>query len=156
MWLKRHTNLLQSLRRPYLHMNLYVASMIQVPGEARTSSTGRVSSLTRTESSTSATQSKLALVAGRRVSSLPTAIPAFCQRHCNAVLAAFALCWYAGKDLFWYAKDKKDDAAAAVRNELAVVKAREEELMMEVGLSYGVVNRAYVLSRACRGNSCFG
>jgi hypothetical protein len=37
----------------------------------------------------------------------------------------------AGKDLFWYTREKQDEAR--VEQELAAVKAREQELMMEVG-----------------------
>lgn len=39
---------------------------------------------------------------------------------------------YAGKDVFWYAREKQDDRSQAVQDELQLVKAREEELMMEV------------------------
>ena len=67
--------------------------------------------------------------------SLADCYEGFVSKKLQRFFAASILCWYAGKDLFWYAKDKKDDAAAAVRNELAVVKAREEELMMEVEMS---------------------
>jgi hypothetical protein len=37
----------------------------------------------------------------------------------------------AGKDIFWYAKEKQDNGEA-VQEELNMVKAREEELMLEV------------------------
>lgn len=40
-----------------------------------------------------------------------------------------------GKDIFWYARDKQDDRSQAVQDELALVKEREEELMMEVNIS---------------------
>lgn len=38
----------------------------------------------------------------------------------------------AGKDIFWYAREKQDGVEQAVQDELSLVKAREEELMMEV------------------------
>lgn len=34
--------------------------------------------------------------------------------------------------MFWYAREKADDREQAVQDELSMVKAREEELMMEV------------------------
>ena len=37
----------------------------------------------------------------------------------------------AGKDVFWYAKEKQEHGDA-VQEELNMVKAREEELMLEV------------------------
>lgn len=40
------------------------------------------------------------------------------------------VCW-AGKDVFWYTREKQDDGDAA-RAELLAVKQREEDLMAEV------------------------
>ena len=37
-----------------------------------------------------------------------------------------------GKDIFWYAREKQDDKEQAIRDEVSMVKAREEELMLEV------------------------
>jgi len=41
---------------------------------------------------------------------------------------------FAGKDIFWYAKEKQENGDA-VQEELNMVKAREEELMLEVSCS---------------------
>ena len=48
----------------------------------------------------------------------------------NNVLSNY-LNW-AGKDIFWYAREKQDGSHQGVQDELNLVKAREEELMMEV------------------------
>jgi hypothetical protein len=42
-----------------------------------------------------------------------------------------------GKDLFWYTRGKQDEAQ--VEQELAAVKAREQDLMMEVGAGVAAV-----------------
>lgn len=40
--------------------------------------------------------------------------------------------WQKGKDVYWYTREKEGDAQAAREKELAMVKQREEDLMMEV------------------------
>lgn len=42
------------------------------------------------------------------------------------------VCRFAGKDILWYTREKHDGGDAAQQSELATVKAREEELMLEV------------------------
>ncbi|KAL6771864.1 hypothetical protein ACKKBG_A28065 [Auxenochlorella protothecoides x Auxenochlorella symbiontica] len=39
--------------------------------------------------------------------------------------------WQKGKDVYWYTREKEGDAQAAREKELAMVKQREEDLMME-------------------------
>ena len=39
----------------------------------------------------------------------------------------------AGKDVFWYTRDKQEEQAAKARLELQAIKQREEDLMNEVG-----------------------
>jgi hypothetical protein len=52
---------------------------------------------------------------------------------CCALVSASA----AGKDIFWYAKNKDD--MGVTQDELAAVKAREREMMAEVGPVHGLV-----------------
>lgn len=58
----------------------------------------------------------------------------------------------AGKDIFWYAKEKQDNGDA-VQEELNMVKAREEELMLEVNSctssTVHLTERRTHVSRAC-------
>ena len=39
--------------------------------------------------------------------------------------------WQKGKDVYWYTREKEEDEQAARERELALVKQREEDLMME-------------------------
>ena len=39
----------------------------------------------------------------------------------------------AGKDVFWYTREKQEEEAAKARLEMQAIKQREEDLMNEVG-----------------------
>lgn len=49
-----------------------------------------------------------------------------------ACLLALHHRWQKGKDILWYTRQKGDDEAQQRQDELAAIKAREEELMAEV------------------------
>lgn len=46
----------------------------------------------------------------------------------------------AGKDVFWYTREKQEEEAAKARLEMQAIKQREEDLMNEVGKQHPAVN----------------
>lgn len=50
-------------------------------------------------------------------------------------------CTYAaGKDVFWYTREKQEEEAAKARLEMQAIKQREEDLMNEVGEQQQALN----------------
>lgn len=60
--------------------------------------------------------------------------------------------WQKGRDVFWYTRDKSTDQSS-LDDEVAAVKAREEDMMLEVPLPLPSVICFVWLSRGCRSAS---
>ena len=60
-------------------------------------------------------------------------LPAAAGPLCKEVLTRAAVSTPAGKDVFWYTREKQEEEAAKARLEMQAIKQREEDLMNEVG-----------------------
>ena len=54
-----------------------------------------------------------------------------CYCFCRVSKPSFLVA--AGKDVFWYTREKQEEEAAKARLEMQAIKQREEDLMNEVG-----------------------
>lgn len=102
---------------------------------ARTNSTGKALRAIKIGSSTWVTRSKPPLVDGRKVKQQTSAVIRMFSSYVYNSVKLLSI--VAGKDVFWYTREKEQEQAEKARLELQAIKQREEDLMNEVSKEQG-------------------